>query len=274
VLRFDAELLALRPWCFSSLGFDTAFLDVSLKPEECAKRGMALALGWVRSFWRGPHTSPTHKEQIRSTREVFRGLPTPHLIDQPAKKKHLLEFVRRVLSDLHRSPTSFELFSADSYYSCHTKKSRSNAVITGIELDEGRIRRAMPVTRRLGLQHITFQRDEVRAFLRRSSERYDLVLCAGGLYHTSDPAGLLERVRHVSRGYVVVRSVVTLETEDRGYFLAPAPWWQLGCRFTRAWLLELLTDSGCRVVAEARAELPGSQSLRDRASSFFLYRVA
>lgn len=129
------------------------------------------------------------------------------------------------------------------------------------------------MARRLGLPDVEFVRDDVEDFLERSSKTYDLVLCAGGLYHSSEPVGLLRRVRRASRGFAVLQSVVTLETEDEGYFVRPAPGWRHGCRFTHAWLRQRLREIGFRVEEEARAELPGNRRRRDRGSSFFLCRV-
>ncbi len=126
------------------------------------------------------------------------------------------------------------------------------------------------MARRLGLEGISFRREDVRAFLEQSPESYDLVLCAGGLYHISDPVRLLQQLRTIARRYTVIQSVVTLETEDAGYFVEPAPGWQHGCRFTHAWLGERLCEQGWRLLAESRAELPGNRRLHDRGASFFL----
>ena len=95
-----------------------------------------------------------------------------------------------------------------------------------VQLDPEHLRRAEVVTRRLGFQDdVRFVRDDVFSFVGRSQQRYDLVLCAGGLYHVSDPAALLEAVKGVVRRYLVVQSVVTLETEAPDYFVHPAPGW-------------------------------------------------
>jgi 2-polyprenyl-3-methyl-5-hydroxy-6-metoxy-1,4-benzoquinol methylase len=273
--RFDAELFALRPWYhdFSALGFDTIFRNVPLTPGERARRAAELVSSKLRRIRPGPRTSPVPKEQVRSIREVFRRVPSSHMVNQPVKEKHLFGFIRRALSDLPPSPSCLELFCADGYYSCQIKTLEPRATVTGIDLAEDHIARATTMARRLDLQGITFRREDVWAFLERSSERHDLVLCAGGLYHLSAPARLLAKLRSVSRGYVVLQTVVTLETEDRDYFVSPAPGWQHGCRFTHAWLLGQLADLGWRIVAESRAELPGNPRPQDRGSSFLLCHV-
>ena len=63
-------------------------------------------------------------------------------------------------------------------------------------------------------------------------------------------------VKRVACGYLVVQSVVTLETEDSDYFVQPAKGWQHGCRFTHAWLRAQLGNS-VGLLQEIRAELPG-----------------
>lgn len=140
-------------------------------------------------------------------------------------------------------------------------------------MDENHTRRARTIARRLQLHDIIFHCEDVWTFLERPGSPYDLVLCAGGLYHIDAPGRLLEMVGRVGSRYVVIQTVVTLETEDADYFVEPAPGWQHGCRFTHAWLRECIAALGWRVEAEARADLPGNRSLRDRGSSFFLCRI-
>jgi hypothetical protein len=83
----------------------------------------------------------------------------------------------------------------------------------------------------------------------------------------------LEQLGRKVRGYVVLQSVVTLQTEDPDYFVQPAPGWQHGSRFTHAWLLRQLEEMGWHVLDQARDELPGNPRLHDRGTSFFLCRI-
>jgi SAM-dependent methyltransferase len=275
VSRFEPELFALQPWYhdFSSLGFDTTFLEVPLTPRERLLRALDLASGRIRRILPGPRTTPVPRGQVRSIRGVFRRVPTSHQANQPIKETHLLALIDQALSHLPSSSRCLELFSADGYYSCRIKKRQPAATVTGIELDPDHVERATTIARVLGLQGITFRHEDVWLFLDQAWDAFDLVLCAGGLYHLSDPGRLLESVDRVSRGYVVIQSVVTLETEDPHYFVQPAPGWQHGCRFTHAWLRERIDGLGWRVVAESRAELPGNANPTDRGSSFFLCQV-
>ena len=273
--QVDPELYALRPWYhdFSSLGFDTAFLGVPLTFEERVQRASEVVGSALARVWRGTRATPVSGERARSIRDVLRRRPSPHLLNQPVKERHLMMLVARALLALWPRPHCLELFSADGYYSCRTKALSPQATITGVELDPEQVRRATSISARLGFGDVTFRQKDVLTFLDESSDSYDLVLCAGGLYHVSDPARLLEAALRVTRGYLVVQSVVTLETEDGDYFVRPAKGWRHGCRFTHAWLRARLERLGWHVLEEARTDLPGNRRLHDRGSSFFLCRA-
>jgi SAM-dependent methyltransferase len=266
VPRVDPEIYSLRPWYhdFSALGFDTTFLGVPLTLGERVQRAREVAGTALGRAWRTRRTSPVPRERARSLRDVLRRLPSPHLLNQPVKERHLIALASRALSALGSEPACLELFSADGYYSCRLKALSPGARVTGVELDAEHTRRAETIARRLGFGEVRFRQEDVWTFLDRSDEAYDLVLCAGGLYHVSDPARLLQAVKRVARGFLVVQSVVTLETEDAGYFVQPAKGWQHGCRFTHAWLRARLETLDWQVVEEARAELPGNRRPHDR----------
>jgi protein-L-isoaspartate O-methyltransferase len=274
VSQVDPELYALRPWYhdFSSLGFDTAFLGVPLTPGERVRRACQLVGSLLARTW-GSRSTPVPRERAHSIREVLHRVPSPHLLNQPVKERHLMALVARALSALHSTPACLELFSADGYYSCRIKALSPRARIIGVELDPEQVRRADTIVRRLGFDDVSFHQDDVRTFLERSGEAYDLVLSAGGLYHLSDPVRLLRAARRIVRGYLVVQSVATLETENADYFIQPAKGWQHGCRFTHAWLRARLEERGWHVLEEVRAELPGNRRPHDRGSSFFLCRT-
>jgi SAM-dependent methyltransferase len=275
VAQVDPELFTLRPWYhdFSALGFDTTFLDVPLTLGERVRRAGEVVMTTLERAYGGARTSPVPPERARSVREVLRRLPSSHMLNQPVKERHLLALAGQALAGLGAAPACLELFSADGYYSCRLKTLSPGARITGVDLDPDQVRRAETIARRMGLREVSFRRENVWTFLERSGETYDLVLCAGGLYHLSDPDGLLRAVSRVARGYLVVQSVVTLETDDPSYFVQPAKGWQHGCRFTHAWLRARLETLGWRILDETLAELPGNHRAHDRGSSFFLCRA-
>ncbi len=263
--QVDPELYALQPWYhdFGSLGLDTTFLGVPLTLRERIGRAadfVAGRLGRTRS-------SAVPRARTVRLREVLRRLPSSHVVNQSVKDPLLMGLVARALSELGERPECLDLFSADGYYTCRLKALAPGAAVTGVELDAEQIRRAELVARRLGFDDVRFSRSDVLTYLEQSRETSDLVLCAGGLYHMSDPVQVLQAIRG---SYLVVQSVVTLESEDADYFVQPPRGWQHGCRFTHAWLRFRLVELGWRVVDEARAELPGNRDPQDRGSSFFL----
>ena len=274
--QFVRDLYELRPWYhdFSALGLDTTFLQVPLTLGERYRRSFEVAKSTLSRIVLLARTSPSSKETTRSVRDIFRRVPSPHLLNQPVKEKHIVEFIGRALSELSPQPACLELFCADGYYSCRLATLSPQARVTGVDLDPDHIQRAETIARYLRLQNLRFQRSDVGEFLAQASESYDLVLCAGGLYHSSDPRGLLEQIGRKAAGYVVLQSVVTLKTEDPDYFVQPAPGWQHGSRFTHAWLVHQIEGLGWRVLDHARDQLPGNRRLHDRGASFFLCRVA
>jgi len=257
--QFVRDLYELRPWYhdFSALGLDTTFLEVPLTLGER-----------LRGILQFDDTS-----RPSSIRDIFRRSPSSHVLNQRVKEKHLMRLLTGALSELEPRPVCLELFCADGYYSCRLATLAPGAEITAVDLDPDHIQRAETIARYLRLPNLRFQRSDVGEFLAQASDSYDLVLCAGGLYHSSDPRGLLEQIGRKAAGYVVLQSVVTLKTEDPDYFVQPAPGWQHGSRFTHAWLVHQIEGLGWRVLDHARDQLPGNRRLHDRGASFFLCRV-
>jgi hypothetical protein len=97
-----------------------------------------------------------------------------------------------------------------------------------------------------------------------------MILCAGGLYHLSDPKKLLKLCYKITKHYLAIQTVVTLETEDKDYFVSPAPGWKHGCRFTDAGLREWLKQIGWKIVKHDRNELRANLQLSDRGSVYYL----
>ena len=165
VTQVDPELYALRPWYhdFSPLGVDTAFLGVPLTLEERLQRAREVCGRSADAARRGAAPPRWPGKRARSLREVPHRVPSPHLLNQPVKDRHLMALVARALSALDPRPACLELFSADGYYSCRIKALSPDARVTGVELDPRRSdgpspsrggwvrRRDLPPERRPGL---------------------------------------------------------------------------------------------------------------------------
>jgi hypothetical protein len=260
------EVYELRPWYhdFARLGLKTDFSDL---PPGAGQRIRDL-LSYVK-LWLASRNRVERRGNF-SLRDALSARPSSHRINQRHKEECLIPFLARCLDDLGERPACLELFCADGYYSCIMNSLKPEAIVTGVDLNTTEIKRARAAARLLGFQGANFVVDDVWAFIQAADAPYELILCAGGLYHLTEPRRLLELLRKIAARFLVVQSVVTLEVEDADYFVAPAPGWKHGSRFTHAGLARWLADLGWQILAEARNELTGNPRLCDRGSSYFL----
>jgi tRNA (mo5U34)-methyltransferase len=217
---------------------------------------------------RGPAVEKGEKLSLRG---IFSDAPCSHLVNQRHKEQVLIPFTQQALDNLTKTPHCLELFCSDGYYGCMIAHLQPGAVVTGVDLDPQEIQRAQSVARLLGISDIRFVVADVWEYVRQAGP-YDLVLCTGGLYHLREPRRFLEMLHAICGDFLVVQSVVTLETEDPKFFLSPAPGWQHGSRFTHAGLRRWLLEIGWNIVQEERNELTGNPRRCDRGSSYFLCR--
>ncbi|HFQ92905.1 MAG TPA: methyltransferase domain-containing protein [Anaerolineae bacterium] len=263
---FYPEIYQLRPWYhnFDKLGLQTDFGDMKMSRREQLRRLFLLLSP------RKPAGFVEKGEKL-SLRSLIYGSPNSHQINQRHKETYLIPFLKQALADLPPSPRCLDLFCADGYYSCWIGQQRPDALITGVDLDEKEIERAQTAAAFLNIQNATFYVENIWNRVEKPDE-YHLIICAGGLYHLTNPQKLLAALPRIAAGYLVIQSAVTLETEEPDYFVAPAPGWKHGSRFTHAGLKKWLTESGWIIEAEGRNELTGNPRLCDRGSSYFLCR--
>ncbi|MDW8351886.1 MAG: class I SAM-dependent methyltransferase [Anaerolineae bacterium] len=256
------EVRALHPWYhdFSRLGLMTHF------PPRRIDQLSALLNPLRRKF----DSRYVEKGERFSLRQFLKPTPPAHLVNQRAKEQVIEAYMRRCLADISTDPPEcLDLFCADGYYACLLATICPDASITGVDLDAQEIRRAQTAARLLKLSHVHFEVANVWTFV-RSASAYDLILCTGGLYHLSRPSDFLRVLRPIGRGYLIVQSVVTLETDDANYFVSPAPGWKHGSRFTHAALGRWLEQAGWLTVEHRLGELPANARLCDRGSSYYL----
>lgn len=91
------------------------------------------------------------------------------------------------------------------------------AEVTGIEGREANLAKALFARHVLGLRHYEPILGDVRDLARKSFEPFDVVLCAGILYHleAADAAGLLRDVAGVCRRVAIIDTHYSLEERDR-----------------------------------------------------------
>jgi 2-polyprenyl-3-methyl-5-hydroxy-6-metoxy-1,4-benzoquinol methylase len=244
-LRTVPEVYGLRPWYHD-------FVRNVLREARGAFRQPSGGFSWRRAL--GPVASS-------------------HRANQGPKEAVLRPYLERALAGAAAPPRCLELFCADGYYACLVARTRPDASVTGVDRDARQVARARTAARLLDCRGVSFVAEDAGRFLERDEPPYDLVLCAGGLYHLAEPRLLLERLRRRTQGFLVVQSVVTLESEDAGYFVSPAPGWRHGSRFSHAALRRWLDELGWTVLASERNELPGNPRPSDRGSSYFLCRI-
>ncbi len=259
-LRSDPALDELRPWYhdFSALGLDTGAVPAGASARIAARLAQLCAGAVPGSLGR------------RLYRRASALRSKAHRANQHQKEAVLVPLLEESLADLGAEPSCLDLFCSDGYYSCVTAKARPDARVLGVDMDDDNIHRARVAGRLLGLNGLRFIREDVRSFVSRSSERFNLVLCAGGLYHLDNPRELLADLERVCSKSLVLQTVVSLDDESADYFESPAPGWSHGCRFSHARLLGWLDELGWQVRTTRRNELPGNRRARDRGSSYVL----
>ena len=120
----------------------------------------------------------------------------------------------------------------------------------------------------LNLADIYFECKDV--FEIDEGDQYDIILCAGGLYHISDPVKLLKKCYKITKQFLILQTVITQETNSPDYFVTPAPGWQHGCRFSDSGLKNRLEEIGWITYEHATNELTGNYRACDKGSSYYL----
>ncbi len=196
--------------------------------------------------------------------------------NQAAKQNTLFYYIRRAIElcpeGRHR-PTGVELFCADGFYS-HYALQHGARHMTGVDLGEPQsagdpihLRQAQAMTSLLGHSgRADFRRQDVHDV----TGDYDFAICAGGLYHLSDPGLLLRHIHTHTHGPLILQTVYSLADRSPAYFQAPAPGWTWGCRFSVAYLMSMLRDSGWKVLDATNNELEGNTRPQDRGSIYAL----
>lgn len=265
--KFFKKVYDMRPWYhdFSSLGVQTYFsrngfdgIISEYSPQYLVKR-----------FFKNPLIF------AKSAKNLLSGQSSMWckwaIQNQMEKEKFIPQYLAAAVNGCKQAATSkpsvLEMFCADGYYSFWMKKNLVVDKVTAIDIDKRSIQlgRVMNSVLRENINFICMDVFDVSP-----DKKYDIVLCAGGLYHLSNPEKLLRLCYEVTRHYLVIQTAVTLETEDKDYFVRPAPGWNWGCRFTNAKLKGWLERIGWKIVKHERNELRGNIRLSDRGSVYYL----
>jgi SAM-dependent methyltransferase len=191
-------------------------------------------------------------------------------INQRCKQGLILGYLQLALEkckqQIDDAPSVLELFCADGYYAAHARRMGAGRV-QGIDLDAPAVGQANAMFSTLYGEQDVFKVADVHTY--EPPAPADVVLCTGGLYHVAAPWRVLERCRDVyGSRYLVVQTVVTLEGERPDYFVTPAPGWQHGSRFTMAFLIAMIRETGWTVLDSHANELEANELLCERGSAY------
>ncbi len=159
-----------------------------------------------------------------------------------------------------------ELFCADGYYAnCAIRSGASE--MYGIDIDNYYITKARIITKVLGNSvKVRFDCRDVFDL----KDTFDFCICAGGLYHLSNPHELLRLLATKIRVALIIQTVYSLKNMSSSYFESPAPGWAHGCRFSLRYLVQMVKDTGWTILSESTNQLEGNMRLEDRGSVYLL----
>jgi predicted RNA methylase len=189
--------------------------------------------------------------------------------NQACKEGPLFSMIEEAVKSVKQRSESVkgvELFCADGFYGLYAVQKGAEHV-HGMDLDEKNLKKATLIAKMLGYAKKTnFEKRDVYTL----SGSYDLGICAGGLYHISDPAALLKLLKAHVHGPLVIQTVYSLAKTSPDYFETPAPGWTWGCRFSYDHLKKMIRDAGWKIIREEKNELLGNTRPEDRGSAYFL----
>jgi len=198
------------------------------------------------------------------------GGDSPHIRNQGSKAPIIQAYTHYALARAGFGATFMELFCADAYYAMYARQAGAARAVGVDDNRYGFLDSARRIAERLDLTGLAFVESDVAAI----STASEVVANVGGLYHVSDPRGVLEHSARLARRYLIVQSVVTLASDAEDYFVTPAPGWTWGCRMSARsfdrMILEVAGDAGFRVVARHENELAGNARAEDRGSVYYL----
>ncbi|MDP2586571.1 MAG: methyltransferase domain-containing protein [Candidatus Komeilibacteria bacterium] len=192
-------------------------------------------------------------------------------LNQKAKQEILFPMILKMLALCKKtgpgSARGVELFSANSFYGNFAVINGADKV-TAVDTDPYELSKGKLITKLLGNENkMDFQSINVFDL----KESYDFAICAGGLYHISDPAGLLKILKDKVKVAMVIQTIISLENTSPDYFVTPAPNWTWGCRFSYDYLLNMVREAGWEIIEATQNEM-GNKRLESKASGYVLCR--
>lgn len=202
------------------------------------------------------------------------GFKTPQrpgigLANQVSKQPILFPMIEKALQLCRQAKNNLrglELFCADGFFGIYAAQQGAQSV-RGVDLNGMELARARLASKILGQDGRTrFEREDVHQL----QGEYDFCICAGGLYHLSDPVQLVRSLTQRIHGPLVIQTVVSHAHTEPDYFVTPCPNHNAGSRFSYHWLLRMVKQAGWVIVEATQNELKGNRRARDRGSAYLL----
>lgn len=198
-------------------------------------------------------------------------IPGMYEKNQLSKQPIILAYIQLAIAKCRHTisdPVSFvELFCADGFFAMaamHLGATSSYGVDNG---QHGHSTRMMDIATRLGIR-VGFRKMDVANI--DQLDPVDIVANVGGLYHLSQPDGILNKSYQLAKRFLIVQSVVSLTTNDPGYFETPAPGWTWGSRYSRSSFERLLASKGWKILDTHFNILEGNGRKEDQGSCYAL----
>lgn len=194
--------------------------------------------------------------------------------NQEAKTPIITAYIAYALAkskNAKKSDITFaELFCADGYYAmAATRLGATSSVGYDSDIDPHHFfRKAPKIAKLLNLKNVHFQKRDMNKL--NELPKYDVVANIGGLYHVSNPEKVLKDSHRMTRKYLIVQTVVSMENNKKDYFVTPAPGWTWGSRYSEASFGALIKRLGYKVVDSHFNELLGNGELSNRGSIYYL----
>lgn len=189
--------------------------------------------------------------------------------NQETKQDIIFDYIDQAISICNEnnvSPCGIELFCADGFFSNYAIKHGAKKM-HGIDIDKHYLSQAQLITKLLGNENkVSFSHSDVFNL----TDKYDFAICAGGLYHISNPYDLLKLLRKKTRFALIIQTVYSLAKISENYFETPAPKLNWGCRFSYSYLLKMVENAGWKVLDSSTNELNANSRPEDRGSAYLL----
>jgi len=134
----------------------------------------------------------------------------------------------QLISDLGRKPIDqmriADLASLEGVYS--VEFALQGASVLGIEGRQGNIEKSLVVKRSLNLANLDFVQDDVRNLSRKKYGAFDVVVCAGILYHLDAPDvfSFIESIYEVCDGFAIIDTHIAFKNEVRTEYKGKEYW--------------------------------------------------